>query len=73
MNPNVLAYINAALQLVPVLVQTGANVVAYIEKLKADLDGFAASGGEPTAAQWQTQNTAMMAALTGLMAQKPQG
>lgn len=71
MNPAILSYISAALELVPSLIAADGDLAAYIAQLKADLAGFASTGGEPTTAQWQAQNASMLGALAALQAAKP--
>ena len=71
MNPAVLAYISAGLQLIPSLIAAGADVAAYITQLKADITGCSATGSEPPPAQWATQTAALQTALAALMAAKP--
>lgn len=64
MNPQILSYINLALQIIPILVSAGREVGGLVDTLKIVLNGNAV----PTDAQWDQLDQEMSAAMTVLIA-----
>ena len=70
MSPAVLAYITAALGLIPSIITAGGDVATFIAEMKADIAAFG-NGSEPTAAQWTTLITQVNAANAAVQSTKP--
>ena len=68
MTPAIVTYLLTALQYIPTILAAGQSVEAFIAGIKADVAGFQATGGVPTAAQWAALDTTEEAAYTALMA-----
>lgn len=69
MNPEVFAFIEKILELIPTLVQVGGDVVAFIKTSQASLAAMKAENRGPTDAEWSNLN----ATIDGYMAQLKDG
>jgi len=70
MTPAVIAYITAALGLIPSIVTAGGDLATFLAELKADIAAFA-NGSEPTTAQWTALITQVNAANAAVQSTKP--
>lgn len=64
MPPAVLGYLNAALSILPLLIQAGQDVAAWV----SDLRSVANAKSDPTDADWATLDARMRDALAKLKA-----
>ena len=68
MSPAVLAYVLAALQALPYVMQAGVSVEQFAASTVAALQQMQAQNRDPTPEEWQAQNSLLTAALNNLSA-----